>query len=107
VAIVVKPVSEEAFQRQVIALARLYGWRVAHFRSARTAKGWRTPVEGDKGFMDLVLARSGVVIIPELKTDVGIISADQQEWLDAIGSQARVWRPRDWAEIELTLKGDS
>jgi Protein of unknown function (DUF5131)/VRR-NUC domain len=103
--------TEAEFTAQVIALARRLGWRVAHFRAARTDRGWRTPVQGDgAGFPDLVLARpaghltevglelrptpSRQIIFAELKTDTGRVSPEQQAWLDASGGV--VWRPRDW-----------
>ena len=49
--------SESALLDAVLALAKLRGWRAHHCRAALTAKGWRTPVQGDAGFVDLVLAR--------------------------------------------------
>jgi hypothetical protein len=58
------PPTEREFQRQVIDLARLLGWRCAHFRPGRTARGWRTPVQADgAGFPDLqpVRARDGLL----------------------------------------------
>src|SRR5205823_4705076 len=62
---------EAALQTQVIQLGHLYRWRIAHFRPALTAQGWRTPVEADgAGFPDLVLTRSPELIIAELKSDV-------------------------------------
>jgi hypothetical protein len=49
-------VAERDFQSAVVPCARLFGWRVAHFRAAQTKHGWRTPVEADgKGFPDLLL----------------------------------------------------
>ena len=93
------PITEAEFQSQVIQLARVYDWRVCHFRPARVrVRGrdtWRTPISGDAGFPDLILARDGVVIHAELKTDRGRVSNDQTDWLSAIGSSAVVWRPRD------------
>ena len=52
-------ISEKTFQRQVIDLLHLFGYRVAHFMPAMNAKGqWRTPVSADgKGFPDLVAVR--------------------------------------------------
>lgn len=38
---------ERQWQAQVIELARILGWRVAHFRPALTKHGWRTPVQAD------------------------------------------------------------
>jgi hypothetical protein len=51
----VPPITEAAFLRQVLDLAKLRGWRTAHFRPAQTSRGWRTAVQGDgAGFPDLV-----------------------------------------------------
>ena len=37
-------ISETEFKDQIIQFAKLHKWRVAHFRPAQTAKGWRTAV---------------------------------------------------------------
>jgi hypothetical protein len=42
-------VTERDWQRQVTDAAELYGWQWAHFRPARTERGWRTPVSGPLG----------------------------------------------------------
>jgi hypothetical protein len=101
--------SEREFMAAVIALARSCGWVVAHFRPARTATGWRTPVAANgKGFVDLVLARYCLLYV-ELKTEKGTLSKDQKKWRDAIlyaGGDWRLWRPRDWSDIERTLRGE-
>lgn len=104
--------TEKEFQKQVIELAQLFGWRVAHFRAARVIRGgtesWRTPVEADgAGFPDLVLAKGGRVLFVELKTDSGLsgLSDAQRDWLAALGPQAVVWRPADWETIEATIRG--
>jgi len=77
----VTAVTETAFQAQVIELAHICQWRVAHFRPAQTRHGWRTPVQADgKGFPDLVLVRDRV-IFAELKRDRANPNADQWAWL--------------------------
>lgn len=106
-------VRESDFQAAVVELARLRGWRVAHFRPARTAHGWATPVAYDgKGFPDLVLCRDTRMIFAELKQDNARLHQDQHDWLEALGAvaaeangiiEAACWRPRDWPEIEATL----
>jgi len=96
-------VTEKEFQDAVIALAKLRGWLVAHFRPARTEHGWRTPMQGDKGFPDLVLARSGVVLFVELKVKGRRITPGQATWGAAIGDQWRVWRPADIETIRKEL----
>lgn len=101
------PLTEREFTSAVIELARLFGWRVAHFRPAQTARGWRTPVQGDGiGFPDLTLVRERL-ILAELKTKRGKLSEKQTEWLDALraaGVECHVWRPADWDEIERRLR---
>ena len=98
--------TEDEFKTQVIQLAHLHGWLVAHFRPARVIVGgeetWRTPVSAHgKGFPDLVLVRGGVVLFRELKTDRGKVSDDQRKWLKATGG--KVWRPMHWDLIEEIL----
>jgi len=100
----VADLSEEDLQTRILQAATLYGWRAAHFRPARTAKGWRTPMSGDPGFPDLVLARAGVLIVPELKSRRGRTSPDQDLWLEALGDHARLWRPADWPAIQNELR---
>ncbi|QYN41089.1 hypothetical protein K1T35_47970 (plasmid) [Pseudonocardia sp. DSM 110487] len=95
--------SESDWTDWVVETATLHGWRVTHFRPARTARGWRTAVQGHKGFFDLVLARNGVVLIVELKTDAGRLTPDQRQWFTALGELAAVWRPRDRDQVLATL----
>lgn len=101
--------TEASFQRRVIALAQANGWRVAHFRKARTAKGWVTPVAADgKGFPDLVLVHPTRrrVLWWECKRDDGKTTDEQYVWLSDLvdaGERAAVVRPRDWGYIEATL----
>jgi hypothetical protein len=75
-----------------------------HSRPCRTAQGWRTAVQGDVGFVDLVLARAGVVLFYELKSEKGRLGKGQPEWAAAIGAQYRLYRPSDWALIEKELR---
>jgi hypothetical protein len=106
-------VTERQLQDAVIACARLLGWKVAHFRPAQTAKGWRTPVEADgAGFPDLILAHPSngmAVYAVELKAAAGRILPAQQGWLDVLeqaGCHTAVWRPDDWrsGRIEAQLR---
>lgn len=99
--------SEAAFQKQVIGLAHLHHWRVAHFCAAPTRKGtWSTPYQADaKGWPDLVLVKDRV-IYAELKTDKGRLSDHQGEWLDRLsnaGQTVFVWRPTDLPTIAQIL----
>lgn len=100
--------TEAGFTAAVIQFARLYGWRVAHFRPARTAKGWRTSVQGDgAGFPDLVLIRGDVLVVAELKCGANRPTPEQAVWLAAFrsaGIRAHVWYPDDWPTIEDVLR---
>ena len=99
--------TEADFQKQVIDIAHAFRWRVAHFRKARTNKGWRTPVGADgKGFPDLVLVRDRV-IFAELKQDGRYPNDDQRDWLAALNAanaETYVWRPKDFDQIKEVLR---
>lgn len=107
-------VSEAAFQAQVIELAHVLGWRVAHFRGARVQRRdgsvrYQTPVQADgAGFPDLVMVRGGRLIVAELKSARGRTRAEQEAWLASFegvpGCEVYVWRPRDWDAIAGVLR---
>lgn len=98
---------EADLQAAIIETARTFGWRVAHFRPARTKHGWKTAVAADgKGFPDLVLVRGDRLIFAELKSDRGKPSPDQEAWLAGLELVAQacdlvevhLWTPADWPE---------
>lgn len=90
--------SEADFTQAVIDLAHYRGWMVSHFRPARTVGGWRTPVQGDKGFPDLVLARNGQIMFVELKVGKAGLRPDQKKWAAQLETMV-VWRPGDLQEV--------
>jgi hypothetical protein len=115
----VNVIAEKDLQQAVIETGRLFGWRVAHFRPARTNRGWVTPVAADgKGFPDLVLVndRTGRLIFAELKSLTGRVTVEQQQWLDGLRMVAaacdevevHVWTTADWEAgvVETTLRGE-
>lgn len=93
--------AEDDLLRSVLDLCRLLHLRTAHFRPARTEKGWRTAVSGDgQGWPDLTIV-GRKLIIRELKTDRGAATGPQAEWLLALqraGVDADVWRPEQWVD---------
>lgn len=102
-------VDEASLQDATIDAARILGWLVAHFRQAKTEKGWRTPVSADgKGFPDLVLVHpiKRRLIFAELKGKRGRTSPEQAIWLQYLGAVAsatpvvevHLWTPVDWPE---------
>lgn len=96
----------------VTELAEVYGWQWAHFRPAKTSKGWRTPVSGSlgKGWPDLVLARErdGRLLFIELKSAKGSPTPEQDHVARVLGTAGRyfLWRPRhlDSGEIAAILQ---
>ena len=91
---------EDDFKAQVIELAQRYDWLVAHHPDSRH-------LQGDPGLPDLILARGGVVIFAELKSEQGRLSDAQERWFAALhldeavkhfgyhSHETRVWRPSD------------
>lgn len=107
-----KEPTEAEFTRQVIDLARLHGWRTAHFRAVaiRRKNGsvyYETPVQGDgAGWPDLILVKGCRIIAAELKVGRNKVSPEQTEWLLRLGGagvHSVIWRPEMWAEIERVL----
>lgn len=103
--------AEDEFMNNVIELAHIRGWLVAHFRSVRIVRRdgstfWATPVQADgKGFVDLELCRDRVVHI-ELKKAGGTRSPEQLMWAERLlsaGAEYYCWQPTDWVEIEAVL----
>ncbi len=102
-------ITEIQFLGQIIDLAHLCGWRVQHQRPAWTNKGYRTPIQGDAGFPDLVLVRPPRCLFVELKSDKGKLSPEQERWLRelsaCLGIQVCIWRPSDFDKIVEILRG--
>lgn len=101
-------ISEQEFFTQILDLAHIFHWRVAHFRPAGTIYGWRTAVAGDgAGFPDCVLARPPRLVVAELKSDKGKVTPEQEVWLDLLagcpGVEVYLWRPDDFEDISDIL----
>ena len=81
---------ERDFQRAVCQLAKALGCIVYHTHDSRRS---------EPGFPDLVIVGKRGFMFRELKQPKGILSAEQQVWLDkltAAKADADVWRPSDW-----------
>lgn len=101
--------TEDELKGAVMHLAKLLGLYVHHCRPAKTDKGWRTPIEGDSGFPDLVICGKNGVLYRELKSARGKPSLPQQLWMDrlfAAGADVGLWRPADLRDgrVETALK---
>lgn len=114
-------ITEKAWQKMVIDMAHIAGWKVAHFRPGMTSRigkdskpVWVTPVQGDgKGFVDCVLVHPERRILDkprllfvELKSETGNLSKEQEDWviwLRSAGQKVYVWRPSDFDEAKRVL----
>lgn len=80
-----------------VALAKAHGVLVHHQRPARTDQGYRSAIQGDPGFPDLVLVGVGLEMW-ELKSEIGDLTERQDTWrlhLRDAGITHRVVRPSD------------
>lgn len=101
--------TEADLQQQIVDLADMLGVTTMHVRkSIKGERGGWTTATSIKGWPDLTLWSNGHhVRYREIKTDTGRLSADQMSVLgslEAAGADVGVWRPRDWPEIESTLR---
>lgn len=99
--------TEDVVLGAIVEHAQARGWLVAHFRPALTGRGYRTAMQGDVGFVDLVLARDGVVFCWEVKgwqhrkgrrPELGRPTLAQQAWVEQLRggvTDARVVYPDD------------
>ena len=98
--------SEKDFQAQIVSLAKLYGWAVHAERPAMMQSGnWVTPIQGDAGWPDLVLVKGNRILFWEVKTDKGVLSSAQWDWIARLQqvAQAEVVQPHQWQYIQDIL----
>lgn len=93
--------SEDDLLGAVLSLCKLYGWRTLHLRAARTEKGYRTALQGDGvGWPDIFAVKDDRIVCAELKSDKGVLTDAQREWLFALSlathSHTYCWTPKDW-----------
>lgn len=102
--------TETQLQEAVIECAQTFGWLVAHFRPAKTERGWRTAVSADgAGYPDLTMVRGDRLLFVELKSARGVLSDPQKLWrekLQAATPEVYTWEPSRWLDgtIERVLR---
>lgn len=119
--------TERQFMTRIIDRASARSWRLHHCRPARRSDGsWSTPIQGDAGFCDVVIAKAGFVVFAECKSERGRLTDAQGHWLAELsGTDAAdwlsgdlesvktpaglvaVWRPSAWSTIEAVLDAAS
>lgn len=78
---------ERKRQKRITDALELFGWLWVHNRPAYTAKGYRTAIEGHKGFPDIVAVKD-ILLIVEVKANGKWLDDDQQVWGDALFNAA-------------------
>jgi hypothetical protein len=104
--VTVRPaITETDWQRQVVELARITGWRTMHVRRSRgKGRQWQTTTSC-AGWPDLILWRDRV-IAAELKSERGHVTLEQANVLASLehaGIEVHVWRPADLDTIVAIL----
>ena len=100
---------ERDLQELVRRTALLFSWHFYHTHNSRRS---------DPGFPDCVMLQGSALmgeptrlVVAELKSAKGKVSAAQQGWLDRFrelpGAEVFVWKPADWLDgtIERVLRG--
>lgn len=107
---------EIEFQDAIVDVARLYGWKVASFRTSQQAGRYMTAVRYDGvGYPDLTMVHpKGALIFAEIKAKRGVMSDPQLEWQRVLeectegivdhfnrtyGVHYYLWKPADADEI--------
>ena len=91
-------ITERDFQRQVLDLARLFGWTAYHPQLSK----W-----SERGWPDLALVRPPRLIFAELKRENGKTSDYQDKWLALLGAcpvEVYLWRPSQLEEVAAALR---
>lgn len=88
--------TEAQFTTQVLDALQWFDWRAVHFRPARTTHGWRTALQGARGWPDIFAVRGTRSLAAELKVGKRKTDPHQEAWLAALeqaGVEVFVWRP--------------
>ena len=89
---------ESDFQRAVVDLAKMLGWRVTWTKwSLHSPKGWP----------DLFMVRGERVVVAELKVNADP-TYEQRDWLRLLAGTGKAevfcWKPNCWPQIERILR---
>jgi hypothetical protein len=91
--------TEKEWAQVVADYARLCGWARFHpFLSIHSPSGWP----------DETFCRPPRLVVAELKSEKGKLTAAQRRWLDLLGAcpplEVYVWRPSDWPQVQAVLR---
>lgn len=103
-------ITEAEWQRTVVELAELSGYRVMHVRKSRVRDDRHATATSIPGWPDLYLFHPGrgEHFAAELKSQRGRLSADQTTCISELtssGLTVYVWRPADWDAVQKRLRG--
>jgi hypothetical protein len=91
--------TERDLERYVADVAKAFGWKRYHTWLSKHSAA---------GFPDELLVRAPRLVVAELKSERGKLTAEQASWLAELaqvpGVEAYLWRPADMDAIERTLR---
>lgn len=77
-----RAMTEDDLLRQVGQKLTRFGYHWHHCRPARTKDGYVTPIQGMRGFPDIIAVKQGrPILVIELKRVGGKMRPGQQDWL--------------------------
>jgi hypothetical protein len=82
-------------ERTIIAAAKILGYRVHGERTAWSRGKFSTPIKGDPGWPDLLIAGHGHLFAVELKRHPNKVTDEQEAWLDEL-QRAGIWSGVVW-----------
>ena len=97
-------------ERTILQAAQIAGWR-RHGEGIGFQRGRkRTPIKGDAGWPDLILAKSTWLLAVELKRKPNTVDDEQWKWLRALDGVPGVlalvvWVPEDQDDFIAALFG--
>lgn len=100
--------SEAEWQKKVLELARWYQWKLT-YHPPDNRPGRSGHIQNvNPGFPDLILVKPPRMLAIELKSEKGIASPAQIQWLlglEAAGVEVEVWRPSMESHVVDVLAG--
>ena len=103
--------TEEELVDTLLGYGKQGGWLCTHFRPAKTNKGYRTPIQGDKGYFDITMMHEELrrTLFIECKSKSGSLQPDQKRWRAAAlvmpGSEYYLWKPKDLPVARQVILG--
>lgn len=107
----IRDISEEELVDTLLEYGKTGGWLCTHFRPAKTNKGYRTLLQGNKGYFDITMMHKDLrrTLFIECKSKKGTLKPEQKQWREAAlaqpSSEYYLWKPEHLAEARQVILG--